>query len=137
MTIYKANKFYGLPALVIPLLLIIPLINSDVSSMGRITGFGLFMLITCAILFLPFVVKLEVGDGYIKSYLFGFLTLVILSKDVLSIKYGNLFRGGLGHGKGLNILFLKDGKNRSTSLGEKLWGKEAIAHIRRVLGDKG
>jgi hypothetical protein len=85
---------------------------------------------------IPFVAKLEVGKDYLRPYLLGFPLLTLSSKDVVDIEYGSLFRGGLGQGKGLNIRFLKNGKSKTTSIGEKFWGKEAIQHAKRVLENK-
>ena len=61
MTIYKANKLYGLPALIIPLLLIVPILDSTVQLSDRIIGFSIFLLITLILMILPFVAKLEIG----------------------------------------------------------------------------
>ena len=131
--IYKANKSYGLPALVIPLLLIIPILNSEVPIESRFIGFGIFLLITLAIVFVPLGSRLEVGNNFIRTSLFGFRLLELHPSNIQAITYGNLFRGGLGFGKGLNIRAVVNGKNKATSIGEKFYGKEAIAHARRVL----
>jgi len=133
VTIYKANKFYGLPALIIPLLLIAPLLSSEVSLENRLIGFGVFLLITLAIILVPLVSRLEIGRDFVRSRILGFSTLELHPSDIQAIEYGNLFRGGLGVGKGLNIRAIVNGKIKNTSIGEKLYGKEAVEHARRVL----
>ena len=132
-TIYKANKLYGLPALLIPLLLIFPVLNSEVSLEGRFVGFALFLLITLMIILIPLGARLEVGGDFVRTRIFGLLLLELHPSDVQAITYGNLFRGGLGYGKGLNILAVVNGKGRRTSIGERLYGKAAVAHAKRVL----
>lgn len=94
-----------------------------------------FWVLSCIIAFAPLGSRLEVGKDYIKNYFFGFCTSTIKQEDVMVINYGNLFRGGLGYGKGLNIR-VKNGFGKNHSIGEKLYGKEAIEHVRRILENK-
>jgi hypothetical protein len=133
ITTYKANKFYGFPALLIPLLLLPPLLNSEVSLENRLVGFVLFLLITLIIILIPLGARLDVGDDFVRTRLFGFRLLELHPSNIQVMTYGNLFRGGLGYGKGLNIRAIIKGKSRSTSIGEKLYGEEAVAHAKRVL----
>ncbi len=134
VTTYKANKFHGLPALVVPVLLLVPLFESGTPiQSGKLLGFGLLSLIVFVIYTAPLALRLEVGKDYVKSYFLGFCVADLRSSNIQVVVYGNLFRGGLGYGKGLNIRALKNGRSKAYSVGEKLYGKEAIGHIRRVL----
>lgn len=140
MTTYKAQVSYILSNsvfFIFPLVLTIITI-SEGSAVNPNEWFGVFgfWAIGIILILVPMGSRLEVGKDYVKSSLFGFKVLSISSEDVVSIKYGNLFRGGLGYGKGLNVTFLKDGQSKSTSFGEKFWGKEAIQHTQRVLENK-
>jgi len=135
VTIYKANKLVGLPALLIPALLIIPVLNSEVPLESRLIGLGIFLVITVAIVVVPFGARLEVGDNHVATYLFGFSTMPrIYRSDIQVIVYRNLFHGGLGAGKGISFRALVRGRSKAYSIGEAMYGKEAIAHARRVLG---
>ena len=83
----------------------------------------------------PFLSKLEVGKDYVRAYFLGIPMNHIRSSELLSIDYGNLMRfGGLGYGKGLKIwIQTKAGAKKYYDIGENFYGKEAIAHARRVL----
>ncbi|MBI2120797.1 MAG: hypothetical protein HYT94_04205 [Parcubacteria group bacterium] len=97
-----------------------------------LAGFWLFGIILTVV---PLGARLEVGEDYIKTYLFGFTTThKIYRSDIQVLEYGNLFRfGGLGYGKGIKFRALINGKSKAYSIGEYLYGKEAIAHAKRVL----
>jgi hypothetical protein len=63
-----------------------------------------FWVLSCIIVFAPLGSKLEIGSNNVKSYFFGFRSLNLSQRDVISIEYKNLFKaGGLGYGKGLII----------------------------------
>ncbi|ANV99353.1 hypothetical protein [Bradyrhizobium icense] len=134
VTIYKANKLVGLPALLIPALLVIPVLNAEVPLENRLIGLGIFLVITVAIVVVPFGARLEVGDNHVATYLFGFSTMPkIYRSDIQVIVYRNLFHGGLGAGKGISFRALIRGRSKAYSIGEAMYGKEAITHARRVL----
>lgn len=136
--IYKARLPYifgNSVLLVFPLLLTI--VNfAEVDGVQRNESIGLisFWLLAMVITLAPFVFKLEVGVNYVKTYFFGFPIRTVEVSNVQVLEYGNLFRGGLGFGKGLKM-WIKTGRGRKYfSIGEKAYGKEAITHIREVLG---
>lgn len=132
--IYKANKFYSLPILLFPpLLTLVLILENDQVKIGELMGLGGFWLMALMFVFIPFVSRLEIEDGVVRTYIFNFCILELHSSDIRSMNYGNLFRGGLGYGKGLNIRVTIKGKNKTTSLGEKFWSKEAIEHAKRAL----
>lgn len=84
--------------------------------------------------FVPLGAKLEVGADYIKTYLFNLTTTQkIYSSEVQVLQYGNIFRSGLGYGKGISFRVLKNGRSKAYNLSEAIYGKEAIAHARQVL----
>jgi hypothetical protein len=76
---------------------------------------------------------LRVEKDHVRSYLLHFRLSDVDSSNVQAVEYGNLYRGGLGFGKGLNYRALVKGKSRAYSIGEKFYGKEAIAHAKGVL----
>lgn len=132
--IYKANKFYSLPILIFPpLLTIVLILENDQVKIRELVGLGGFWLIALILVFMPFFSRLEIKNGVVQTYIFNFRILELHSSDIQSMNYGNLFHGGLGYGKGLNIRAIINGKNRTTSIGEKFWGKEAIKHVKRAL----
>jgi YD repeat-containing protein len=49
-----------------------------------------------------------------------------------SVTYGNLFSFGSWFGKGLTIIAHKRGKYIRLNVGESMYGKDAVAHIKRV-----
>ncbi len=100
----------------------------------KLFGLSSFWVIGILLTVLPLGAKLEVGQDYIKTYLFNFTTTrKIRSSDVQVISYGDLFRGGLGFGKGISFRAVIDGKSRAYSVSEAIYGKEAVAHAKRVL----
>ena len=119
--------------MIIPLLLAVPILNAEVSLESRLIGGGIFLFITLAIIFIPIGSRLEVGNDFIRTKVFGFRVLELNRSQIQVVNYGNLFHGGLGVGKGLNIRALVKGKSKTTSLGEKFYSKEAIEHAKRVL----
>ncbi|OGZ45217.1 MAG: hypothetical protein A3C84_02700 [Candidatus Ryanbacteria bacterium RIFCSPHIGHO2_02_FULL_48_12] len=133
--VYRANKFYSLPILLVPLLLLIPLFEAGMPiESGRLVGYGILSLLATVLAVIPFGARLEIGEDYIKTYLFGLTTTPkIHASDIQVLEYGNLFRGGLGYGKGINFRALRGGKSKAYSIGESIYGKEAIAHAKRVL----
>lgn len=135
--VYKANKYYGLPALFFPLLFVPAVLNAAVPLENRLIGFGAFVLFSLALAIIPLCGRLEVGTNYIKTFFLNFCTLYLRASDIEAMEYGNLFHGGLGFGKGLNIRAMINGKTKTTSLGENLYGKAAIADAKRALGRNG
>ena len=132
--IYKANKFYGLPGLAIPLLLLAPLFEGD----GQITnekllGYGVLTFFALFLTLLPLGAKLEISNGHIRSYFWGFCVSHVEVANVIAATYGNLFKGGLGFGKGLIIQAATAKKSKSYSFGEKFFNKDAIMHAKQVL----
>ena len=98
----------------------------------KLVGFSLFLLITLLLIVIPLEARLDVEDEVVRTRLFGFRLLEIRPSDVQVMSYGNLFRGSWiwkrsqysGH---------NHGKSKSASIGEKLYGKEAVAHAKCVL----
>jgi len=100
---------------------------------GQWIGIVLFWACGLAITILPFGFTLEVGDDYIKSYFFGFGYGKIGSSDIQALEYGDLFHGNLGFGEGLIIRYIVNGQSKTTSIGERAYGKGAIEEVKRVL----
>ena len=133
-TVYKANRFYNLIILVFPFLLTLPLfIANNSPTKNKLIGLAGFWLIGIILAFAPFFMKLEVTEGAVRSFFLGFCTKELKASDIKSLTYSNLFVGGLGFGKGLIIRAAYKGVVKRFSIGERLYGKEAIEHIRRVL----
>lgn len=132
--VYKANKSYNALLLAVPVILGIVFFSGDSPmTTEKWMGFAILSGISVLIALIPFGAKLEIGPNYVRSYFLGFRVADIQAANIQAIQYGNLFRGGLGFGKGLNIRVAINGKSKTTSIGERLYGKEAIAHARRVL----
>ena len=131
--IYKPRKTLGLPALFVPILLIGPLLNNLVPLRARLIGGGILILLSGGIAAAPLGAKLEVGEDFVKSTFFGIVMSNISAKDVIAVEHGQLFRGGLGPGKGLRIVVEANGKRKTYTIGELFFGGNAIAHAKRVL----
>ena len=141
MTIYKAKLSFllgNLIVLIFPLLLtLVVYLEGEAAQQNEWIGIGIFWIIGALITFIPLGSRLEVGEDYIKTYLFGLTTTQkTQSSDVQALTYGNVFWGGLGFGKGINFRILRNGKSRAHSLSEKVYGPEAITHAKRVLSNK-
>lgn len=140
--IYKPKKQFLWAVLVIFLIvffgLTLPRLIDGTLDSQRIQGLALFYLLILILFLAPFLSRLEIGKDYIKTFLLGIPLSKIAASDVLSIDYGNLMRfGGLGYGKGIKIwVKKKNGGKQYYDLGEKFYGKEAIAHAKRVLESK-
>ncbi len=139
MKIYKPNKTYNLINGLVLLLIIflgltLPVIVENIPlDDNKLFGLIGFWIIGIIITVVPFSFKLEVGEDYIKSFFLGFCIRNLKSSNVTLVEYGNLFRGGLGYGKGLKGWENVNGRNKYFSYGEKFWGKEAIGDIKQVL----
>ena len=131
--IYKAKKYYNIGLLIIPLLLVIPLLEGGGFDSRKLLGYSIFAFVGGLLVALPLAMKLEVKQNTVKSYLFGFQVREIRASEVQSINYTNLFHGGLGFGKGLVVQVKKKGVNTRMSIGEKLFGKQAIEDVRQAL----
>lgn len=138
MKTYRPKLIRVIPILLLPLILLIPLfINGESLKENE-----LFAVIGAVVLVFLIVVatlgwKIKVSSNEAKNYFFGFLITTMNRSNVKSVAYKNLFRGGLGVGKGLIIQLTTDkGRIKTISIGEKLYGKDAIEHIRNVLDDK-
>lgn len=139
MTIYKARKSTmggGLVVLIIVFFgLSLPLIIEAGSvEIPKLVGLGSFWVLGILLTVVPLGARLEVGEDYIKTYLFGFVTTPkICSSDVEELVHGNLFHGGLGFGKGVSFRAVIGGKSKVYKIGEIIYGKKAIEHVKRVL----
>lgn len=133
ITIYKANKFYNVLLLIVPFLLLIPLFESESIEGKKLFGYGILSLTAVILAATPLAIKLEITKDSVRSYFFGFCVKELRPSNIQSITYGNLFRGGLGFGKGLIIYANVKGKSTRFSMGEMLYGKKAIQHAKRVL----
>lgn len=138
MKIYKAKISFILGnsfVLIFPLLLtLVILAEGAAAQQNEWVGVGIFWILGLLVTFVPLGSKLEVGEDYIKTYLFGFTTTKkISSSDVQALTYGNIFKGNLGFGKGINFTVLRNNKSKAHSLSERIYGKEAIDHAKHVL----
>lgn len=139
ITIYKARKsVMGGGLIVLAILffgLTLPLIieGSPVEE-GKLLGLGIFWVMGILLTIVPLGACLEVGEDYIKTYLFGFTTTPkIHASDVQVIVYRNLFHGGLGFGKGITFRALRNGRSKAYSISEAVYGKKAIGHAKQIL----
>ena len=137
MTIYRAKYSYIFTnslIFILPLLLtIVTLTEGSAATSNEWIGLCGFWVIVVIITFIPLAFKLEVNDDFVKSYLFGFLMITLTSSNVKSVTYRNLFKGGLGFGKALIMYADVNGRRKRFSMGERLYGKEAINHVKNVL----
>lgn len=104
---------------------------------GKLLGLIGFWVMGIILTLIPLAFKLEVGETYVRTYFFYFRILNLLPSNIEAMEYDNLFHGGLGVGKGLNIRINLNGKSKNTSIGENIYGKEAIMHAKRVLEQRG
>lgn len=133
MKTYKANPFVNTPLLLIPLLLAIPLIENGITSNSEIIGFIILIALALLIFLTPFGLRLNVCVNYMQTTLFGITLSTIGSPKIQSIEYRNLFKRGLGVGKGL-IINMKNGKTYTVS--KKLYGKTTINHVKEILSQQ-
>lgn len=139
---YRVKKSFILGnsfVLIFPLVLtIVTFAERDMVRQNEWVGLGGFWMIGLLLTLLPLSSKLEISKDYVKICLFGVITTSqIYSSDVQIVEYGNLLRGGLGHGKGLRIRVLKNGRSRTHNIREKIFGIEAVKHAKRVLESRG
>ncbi|MEK7564321.1 MAG: hypothetical protein AAB510_01995 [Patescibacteria group bacterium] len=140
MKTYKIKKSHILGNsifLIFPLVMtLIILTEEGGAQQNEWIGVGIFWLIGVLVLVLLSGSKMEVGTDYIRPYFFGFPRRKIEASNIEVLEYGNLFRGGLGVGKGLKM-WVKTSKGRKAlTVGEKAYGKEAIDHMKSVLESK-
>ena len=142
VTVYKPQKSYILGGGVIILALIFIFLTLPVIVSGEpvenhklfgLVGFWVFGIV---LIVLPFGFRLEIGGGCVGSRFFGFKVSDVHSSNVQSVEYGNLYRGGIGFGKGLNYSAVINGKRKVYSIGEKFYGKEAVEHAKHTLQSK-
>jgi hypothetical protein len=148
ITIYKPKlSVMGGGLVIFPLLffgLTLPLIIEGAPvPLEQLLGLATFWLLCIALTVVPLGARLEVGEDYIKSYLFGFTTTPKIHRsDVDQIRYENLTAWGISLGKGIKIWRKDAGRSQfsikpkwafDASIGESAYGKEAIDHARRVL----
>ncbi len=101
---------------------------------GQLEGLGGFWLLGIASITLPFGFKLEVSSDYIATYFLGVRVKTLRASNIQSLTYANIFGfGGLGAGKGLRIWEKTARGGKYFSIGESVYGKEAIEHAKRVL----
>lgn len=142
VTVYKAKKSFLWGVLFLFLLvflgLTLPRLIEGTFESHHIKGLLGFYAIISILALVPFVSKLKVWEDHVETYFLGFRTSNIHSSDILVIEYGNLMRfGGLGYGKGIKVWAkTKSGRKRYFDVGENMYGKEAIAHAKRVLESK-
>jgi RHS repeat-associated protein len=98
----------------------------------KLMGLAGFWLIGIALTLYPLGFELEVGSDYVHGSLYGLTISDVHSSDVRAVVYGNLFFGSLG-GKGLTYRTIINGRSKTYTVGEIIYGKEAIEHARRVL----
>jgi hypothetical protein len=140
-TIYKARKSVmggGLIILAIVFFgITLPLLIQRTSvTSGQIEGLIGFWLLGLILTIIPLGFKIEVQEKSVKSYLWGYCIRELRSSDVVSITYGKSFPIDLGFGNGLIIHARANGRSVRFSMGESLYGKEAIEDVRRSLQSK-
>ncbi len=134
VTTYKANKLYSIPLVIVPVLLLVPLLESGTPiDSGKLFGFMILSLLALFLVLLPIPARLKINNDTVKSFFLGFCLMELKASSIQLVQYGNLFHGGLGIGKGLKIRAIVNGKSKGYTIGEKFYGKEAIAHAKRVL----
>jgi hypothetical protein len=135
--IYRPKRLYnllnGLVILLFPLLLTLPHLASGMIESHELQGLAGFWAPGILLAVAPFGFRLEVEKDHVRSYFLHFRLSDVDSLHVQVVAYGNLFRGGLGFGKGLRYRARVNGKSKAYSIGENFYGKEAIAHAKRVL----
>lgn len=142
VAIYKAKKsmlwaVFGVFLLVF-LGLTLPRLIEGTLETRHMQGLAVFYLVIFVLGITPFFAKLVVGKDYVKSYYFGLCTANIRASEILVVEYGRLMRfGGLGFGNGLKIATgTQGGRTKYYSIGESLFGADAIKHARQVLEKK-
>ncbi len=131
--VYKAHWYHNILVIIFPFFLTLPLFFSRGSiEHNKIIGISGFWVLSIILALAPFTMRLEIDGDEVKSYLFGFRILKLQSSNVKSITYGNLMKGGLGFGKGLIIRVNINGRGKTLTIGENLYGKEAIENIKSV-----
>lgn len=113
-------------------------LDPSISIYSRAYGFAGALLIALFFFCLGYLTRIHIGsNGVITTHHFLYIKgLQYNAKDIVAIGYGNLFKSGLGAGKGLNIIIKKNGREINTSIGEDLFGKEAIDQIYLALTGK-
>ena len=99
----------------------------ELQGLAGFWGIGILLAV------MPFGFRLEVEKDHVRSYFLHFRLSDVDPSSVRIVEYGNLFRSGLGFGKGLRYRALVNGKSKAYSIGENFYGKEAIAHARHIL----
>ena len=131
---YRGSLFYGMPILIFPTLLTLLAFNSDIPiDTGKLIGIIGFWLIGLLLTLIPVIGYIKVNKNYVENYFLSFRIWKITPSDVQRLEYGNLFRGGLGYGKGLTLTVRVNGKKKKFNIGEKIYGKDAVEDIRKVL----
>ncbi|MEK7113598.1 MAG: hypothetical protein AAB873_02095 [Patescibacteria group bacterium] len=139
VTIYKPRKSVMGGGLVMLLVLFFGLTLPAIiegSPLPKNELFGLlgFWFIGLVVTFLPLAFKIEIGVDYVKTYFFKFQLRDLRPANIQVLEYGNILRGGLGVGKGIKGWEkTRNGNLKYFSIGETGYGKEAIAHAKRVL----
>jgi hypothetical protein len=98
----------------------------------KLLALGGFWLVGIVLTLYPLGFELEVGSDYVRASLYGITISDVRSSDVRAVVYGNLFFGSLG-GKGLTYRTVINGRSKTYTVGEIIYGKEAIEHARRIL----
>jgi len=137
MKIYKPQRSFILGssvALIFPIILtVLSFSGGGEVPVNEIKGLIGFWALFIVLVIFPLAGKIEVGDNFIQHYFFGFSKRKIFNHEVNSIQYQNVLFGGLGFGKGLKFYVKRGKKGFLHSIPEKMYGKEAIEHIQRVL----
>jgi hypothetical protein len=108
--------------------------NDSPTEARRLVGLAGFWLIGILVSVIPLGFTLEVGQDYVKTMFLKRCLRTLRSSNIERFAYRNLFRGGLGFGKGLvGWEKLADGRRKYFSIGEQAYGKEAIVQAKRVL----
>ena len=138
---YRGKISYTLPFLFFPILITLVLSLDNLLSESTMIAW----LVSTWILFLAFIsipafFRLKVGESEISIDFMGFNLHKIDSLHIQKINYGgmqlwgSLYGRGPIHGKGLAVLMTtRDGSTKIVGISEKMYGKEAIAHIQKVV----
>ncbi len=140
---YKARKSSMVAGLFVFILVflgfILPLlIEGGPIEARKVVGIIILGSVGIVLMIAPLGSRLEIGEDYVRTYFFGFTTTPkIYRSNIRVLEYGNIIHfGGLNYGKGLKGWEMVNGKRKYFSIGENIYGKEAISHARRVLEQK-
>jgi hypothetical protein len=150
VTIYAANLSVAGGGLIVIAIIFFGLtlpvwLDGSAMPVHELLGLGGFWVLGIALTVIPLGAKLEVGEDYIQTSLFGFATMPKVERsDVQELRCENMTAWGISTGKGIKIWKRRTDKSLSSvkprwaydaSVAESIYGKEAVAHARQVLSN--